>query len=146
MHITAEVFFAIIGIMNKIQRKFLISADILRWLKQQKFSLEKTEQFYIKPDGDTECYYRKYFPDTYTKVTIGKEGEEDRSRIRQYSEGDRGPPGEGEIVRHMETRETEEGTGHSFILPDTRGRPSLLRQGRHGGCDRYRGRQGGMGG
>lgn len=63
--------------MNKIQRKFLISADIQRWLKKQKFNLEKTEQFYIKSDSDTTCYYLKRFPDTYTKVTIDEESKEE---------------------------------------------------------------------
>ena len=77
MHITNEVLFAIISIMNKIQRKFLISADIQRWLKKQKFNLEKIEQFYIKSDIDTTCYYLKRFPSTYTKVTIDEESKEE---------------------------------------------------------------------
>ncbi len=63
--------------MNKIQRKFLISADILRWLKKQKLSIEKTEQFYIKPESDAECHYRKYFPKTYTKILADKDGNEE---------------------------------------------------------------------
>ncbi len=63
--------------MNKIQRKFLISADILRWLKKQKLSLEKIEKFYIRSDNDNQCYYLKYFPDIYTKVMIDKEGKEE---------------------------------------------------------------------
>ena len=63
--------------MNKPQRKFLISADIQRWLKKQKFTLEKREQFYIKSDSDTECYYLKRFPNTYTKVTIDVESKEE---------------------------------------------------------------------
>lgn len=62
--------------MNKIQRKFLVSADIERWLKEQTFSTEKTEHFYVKSDSGTECYYRKSFPDTYTKVVTDKNGEE----------------------------------------------------------------------
>ncbi len=77
MHITTEAFFAIIGIMNKTERKFLISADIQRWLKKQIFSFEKIEQFYIKSDIDTTCYYLKHFPDTYTKVTIDADSQEE---------------------------------------------------------------------
>lgn len=71
-----EVFLAIISIMNKIQRKFLVSADIERWLKKQTFSIEKLERFYIQSDGDTECYYLKSYPHTYMKVIIEKEGKE----------------------------------------------------------------------
>ena len=62
--------------MNKIQRKFSVSADIERWLKKQTFSIEKTERFYIQSDSDTECYYLKSFPHTYMKVLIDKEGKE----------------------------------------------------------------------
>jgi len=69
--------------MNKIQCKFLLSADIQRWLKEQILSLEKTEQFYIKSESDTECYYLKYFPNTYTKVTIDKEGKEESIPVTQ---------------------------------------------------------------
>lgn len=77
MHLPTEVLFAIIGIMNKLQRKFLISADIQRWLKKQKFNLEKIEQFYIRSDSDSTCYYLKRFPSTYTKVTIDGESKEE---------------------------------------------------------------------
>lgn len=62
--------------MNKIQRKFLVSADIERWLKKQTFSIEKIERFYIQSDSDTECYCLKTFPHTYTKVMIDKQGKE----------------------------------------------------------------------
>ncbi|MDQ7046351.1 MAG: hypothetical protein Q9M39_01505 [Sulfurovum sp.] len=54
----------------------MISADILRWLKEQKSSLEKTEQFYIKSANNIECYYLRTFPNIYTKVTMGKEDDE----------------------------------------------------------------------
>lgn len=77
MHITTEVLFDIISIMNKIQCKFLISVDIQRWLKKQKFNLEKIEQFYIKSDIDTTCYYLKHFPSTYTKVTVDEKNQEE---------------------------------------------------------------------
>lgn len=76
MHITAEAFFAIITTMNKIQHKFLISTDIQRWLGKKTVNTEKIEQFYVKPDIDTQCYYLKHFPDTYAKVTINEEGKE----------------------------------------------------------------------
>jgi len=69
--------------MNKIQRKFLISADMMRWLKQQKYTLQKSEQFYVKSEDDRECYYLKYFPDTYAKVKIDAEGKEVLSSVEE---------------------------------------------------------------
>ena len=71
--------------MNKIQRKFLVSADIERWLKKQIFSIEKTERFYIHSDSDTECYYLKSFPHTYMKVLTDKTGNEDGSPVTEES-------------------------------------------------------------
>jgi len=62
--------------MNNIQRKFLVSADIQRWLKKQLPKVQKTEQFYIVSNVDEACYYHKHFPDTYTKVTVDKYGNE----------------------------------------------------------------------
>jgi hypothetical protein len=62
--------------MNKIQRKFLVSADIERWLEKQTFSIENIERFYIASDSDTECSYLKSFPDRYMKVMVDKEGKE----------------------------------------------------------------------
>lgn len=62
--------------MNKIQRKFLMSADIQRWLKEQIRRLEKIEQFYIKSARNTTCYYLKRFPSTYAKVMTDKDGKE----------------------------------------------------------------------
>lgn len=59
--------------MNTIQQTFLISADIGRWLEKQTVATAKIEQFYVKPDIGTQCYYAKHFPDTYTKVIISKE-------------------------------------------------------------------------
>ena len=59
--------------MNTIQQTFLISADIGRWLEKQTVTTAKIEQFYVKPDIGTQCYYAKHFPDTYTKVTLSKE-------------------------------------------------------------------------
>ncbi|MDM5263910.1 hypothetical protein PF327_06835 [Sulfurovum sp. XTW-4] len=56
--------------MNHIQRKFLVSADIRRWLKKQLPKTEKTEQFYTVSNDQEFCYYRKEYPDTYTKVTV----------------------------------------------------------------------------
>lgn len=71
--------------MNKIQRKFSVSADIERWLKKQTFSIEKTERFYIQSDSDTECYYLKSFPHTYMKVLIDKEGKENVHPVTEES-------------------------------------------------------------
>lgn len=61
--------------MNNIQQKFLVSADIQRRLEKQRFSTHKTEQFYIKSDLDTQCYYLKDFPKDYTKVLMDSEGQ-----------------------------------------------------------------------
>ena len=60
--------------MNNIQRKFLVSADIQRWLKKYTPSIQKTEQFYTVSNADKACYYHKHFPDTYTKVMVDKHG------------------------------------------------------------------------
>lgn len=59
--------------MNTTQQTFLIAADIGRWLESQSVSTAKIEQFYVKSDIGTPCYYTKQFPDTYAKVTISKE-------------------------------------------------------------------------
>jgi len=62
--------------MNEIHRKFLLSADIKRWLDKQTFTLEKTEKFYVKSQSDTPCYYLKTFPSTYSKIMVDKEGKD----------------------------------------------------------------------
>ena len=69
--------------MNKIQRKFLVSADIERWLKTQEHSTEKIELFYSRSVKGTECYYRRTFPDTYTKVVVDNEGKETASSVTE---------------------------------------------------------------
>ena len=43
--------------MNNIQRKFLVSADIRRWLKKYTPSIHKTEQFYTVSNAQETCYY-----------------------------------------------------------------------------------------
>jgi len=60
--------------MNNIQKRFLISADIKRWLEKHTVKLEKTEQFYIA--AKEECFYLKTFPETYTKVVVDTTGNE----------------------------------------------------------------------
>jgi len=61
--------------MKNIQRKFLVSADIQRWLKRYTPSIRKTEYFYTVFNTDEWCYYHKLFPDTYTKVTEDIDGD-----------------------------------------------------------------------
>lgn len=56
--------------MNNIQHRFLVSADIRRWLKKYRPSIHKTEQFYTVSNAQERCYYHKHFPDTYTKTVI----------------------------------------------------------------------------
>lgn len=69
--------------MNEMQRKFLLSADIKRWLEEQIFSLEKVEKFYIKSKDETECYFFKTFPNTYIKVMVDKEDKETFFDVRK---------------------------------------------------------------
>jgi hypothetical protein len=97
--------------MNKIQRKFLVSADIQRWLKTQKHSTEKIELFYSRSDKDKECYYRHSFPDTYTKVVTDKEGEETRSPVKKeaYLAQRKNAIGK-KIVKEIHTVTSNEGT------------------------------------
>ena len=67
--------------MNNIEYKFLVSADIDRWLDSQTFIVENTEQFYIKQKSDTHCYYHRVFPQTYTKLVTQKSGEVTRTSV-----------------------------------------------------------------
>lgn len=69
--------------MNNIKRKFLVSADIQRWLKQQRSNIQQIEQFYTASTVDEACYYSKLFPDTYTKVTVDKHGTEEITSINE---------------------------------------------------------------
>ncbi len=62
--------------MNKVKRKFLVSADIERWLKEQTFSIKMIERFYVESDSDIEWYYMKSFPRTYMKVMTSMEEKE----------------------------------------------------------------------
>lgn len=67
--------------MNNIQRKFLVSSDIRRWLKKYTPSTQKTEQFYTVSNADKSCYYHKHFPDTYTKVMVDNHGHKEISSV-----------------------------------------------------------------
>ena len=71
------IFCDIIRRMNKIKRKFLVSADIQRWLKNHVPKVEKTERFYTVSNADEVCYYHKLFPGTHTKVTVDEHGNEE---------------------------------------------------------------------
>ena len=62
--------------MKKIKRKFLVSADIQRWLKKQEPKVQKTEEFYTMWSTDEMRYYHKLFPDTHTAVTVDEHGNE----------------------------------------------------------------------
>lgn len=62
--------------MNEIPRKFLVSADIMRWLEKHEYHSEKVEQFYVETRDDTSVHYRRYYPSIYTKVTMDKDREE----------------------------------------------------------------------
>jgi hypothetical protein len=65
--------------MNEIQRLFLVSPDIERWLEKQTVSMEKTELFY----ADDSCYYVKQFPNTYTKVMVRSEELEEKDTVTE---------------------------------------------------------------
>lgn len=67
--------------MNNIQRKFLVSADIERWIEKYTPAVIKTEQFYVSTMLEARCYYLKQFPDTYTKVTVDTMGHKETSSV-----------------------------------------------------------------
>lgn len=69
--------------MNNIQRKFLVSADIHRWLQKHRLEIQKTEQFYLTSNANEVSYYHKRFPDTYTNVTVDQHGHEEVSSISE---------------------------------------------------------------
>ena len=72
--------------MNNIQKKFLVSTDIKRWLEKQISTLEKTEQFYVYSTTDEGRYYLKIFPDAYfkvSKVTVDTKVEEVRVVVNE---------------------------------------------------------------
>jgi len=69
--------------MNKIKRIFLVSSDILRWLKKQEPKVQKTEQFYTVSNTDEVCYYHKLFPGVYTKRTEDEHGNEELVNITE---------------------------------------------------------------
>jgi len=67
--------------MNNIQHRFLVSADIRRWLKKHRSGIHKTEQFYTVSNAQNSCYYHMHFPDTYTKTVIGDHGNQESVSI-----------------------------------------------------------------
>jgi hypothetical protein len=69
--------------MNNIQRKFLVSSDIQRWLKKQLPKIHKTEHFYTLSKTEQKCYYHKHFPDTYTRVIVDKHGNEEVASVSE---------------------------------------------------------------
>ena len=69
--------------MKKITRKFLVSADIRRWLKEQESKMEKMEQYYTVFNMGTVSYCLKRFPDTYTSVTVNETGNQEITPITE---------------------------------------------------------------
>ena len=73
--------------MNEIQRIFLVSPDIERWLEKQNYKVEKTELFYVEADALSatyaSSYYIKDFPDTYTKVIVDNDAEEVKKEVSE---------------------------------------------------------------
>lgn len=69
--------------MSNIQRKFLVSADIERWLEEETNSEEKSEQFYLSEEAGTFCFYNRYFPHTFSKTIVDKEGREAQSSVSE---------------------------------------------------------------
>jgi CYTH domain-containing protein len=69
--------------MNNIQHKFLVSADIGRWLKKFTSSIHKTEQFYTVSNAQETCYYHKDFPDTYTKIMVDNHGNKESVSVSE---------------------------------------------------------------
>jgi hypothetical protein len=68
-------------IQNEIQHKFLMSADIKRWVETQTYTLGKIERFYVKSEPDIIVYYLRNFPNTYLEVYVDNEGKERVSKI-----------------------------------------------------------------
>lgn len=69
--------------MNNIQHKFLVSADIRRWLKKYTPKIHKTEQFYTVSNAQETCSYHKHFPDTYTKTMVDDHGNKESVSISE---------------------------------------------------------------
>ena len=69
--------------MNEIQRKFLISADIMRWLEKHEYHSDEVEQFYVKSTENETLYYKKELPNIYTKVLLDKEKKEHITAIKE---------------------------------------------------------------
>jgi CYTH domain-containing protein len=74
--ITTEAFSAIIEIMNRIEHRFLISADIERWLEKQECIVKKTEEFFVETRANNHSHYRRVYPKNYRKVTTDKDNSE----------------------------------------------------------------------
>ena len=73
--------------MNEIQRIFLVSPDIERWLEKQNYKVKKSELFYVEADALSiayaSSYYIKYFPSTYTKVIVDNDAKEVKTDVSE---------------------------------------------------------------
>lgn len=56
--------------MNNIQRTFLVSVDIKRWMKEYQYKEHKSEHFYV--NNDEKEYYLKEFPDSYAHIVFSE--------------------------------------------------------------------------
>jgi hypothetical protein len=72
--------------MREIESRFLVSADIMRWLKKQSYTSKRIEKFYVKSeDGSLYCY-EKTFPNSFkkTKEQEGLEAKSEQCSKEEY--------------------------------------------------------------
>jgi len=74
--------------MNSIEHRFLVSADIQRWLEKFKTKSETTEQFYSVSTEDALCYYHQVFPEIYTKTHMDKSGRNETVSVSEEEYSD----------------------------------------------------------
>lgn len=67
--------------MNNIEKRFLVSADIKRWLEKHSVTFEKTEQFYSA--SHEASYYLRVLPESYTQVYVDNEEKEIHTEVSE---------------------------------------------------------------
>lgn len=100
--------------MNNIQHKFLVSADIGRWLKKYTPSIHKTEQFYTVSNAQEKCYYHKDFPDTYTKTVVDNHGNKESVSVSEEEYASQRKKHLGRII--VKTSHTIMMEGSTFVV------------------------------
>ncbi len=104
----------IIPDMNNIQHKFLVSADIRRWLKKYRPKIHKTEQFYTVSNAQETCSYHKHFPDTYTKTMVDDHGNKESVSVSEEEYASQRKNHLGRII--VKTSYTVMTDGSTFVV------------------------------